>query len=235
MFIVLLGPPGAGKGTQAEHLVNRLDIPQISTGNLLREAVQRRTPLGLQAAAFIDRGELVPDAITGQLLAQRLDQPDARRGAIFDGYPRTIIQATALDAELARRGARVAVAVALDISGDVIVQRLSSRRVCARCGATYNAITNPPREADICDRCGDALVCRADDSPRVIRRRMDIYRAEAGPIEDYYASQGRLAIVAADQPTDRVTDALLATVRRTTLYQPVPPLDFTALTSLARR
>jgi adenylate kinase len=210
-------------------------VPQISTGNLLREAVHRRTPLGLQAAAYIDRGELVPDAVTGRLLAERLDQPDASQGAIFDGYPRTIAQATALDSELAFRGRRVAVALALDVAGDVIVQRLSSRRVCARCGATYNAITNPPREPDICDRCGDPLVCRADDSPTVIRRRMEIYRAEAGPIEDYYAAQGRLAIIDADQPTDRVTDALLATIRRTAVYQPVPPLDFAALTGIARR
>jgi adenylate kinase len=211
---VLLGPPGAGRGTQAERLAQRLGHAHIATGNLLREAVKRRTPVGLLAKGFLNRGELVPDDIIARLVAERLDQVDARDGAIFDGYPRTVDQAAALDDELARRGAAVDLAIELEVDADLLVQRLSSRRVCARCGSTYNMITNPPREPDLCDRCGEPLVCRADDSPSVIRRRLEIYRTEVGPLAEHYAARGLLVVTDGRHAPDEVTADILMAVRR---------------------
>jgi adenylate kinase len=188
-------------------------VVHIATGNLLRDAVQRRTSVGLMAQAFLNRGELVPDEIINRLVSERLDGLDTRGGAVFDGYPRTLAQATGLDRELRRRGGRLMLAAAIEISADVLVRRLSSRRVCLPCGATYNVISNPPREPDQCDACGEPLVCRSDDSPAVIRRRLDVYRREAGPLEDHYTKSGHLAVIDGDNPLDTVTAMLLAAVR----------------------
>jgi adenylate kinase len=228
MFIVLLGPPGAGKGTQAARLAGQLNLAHIATGNLLREAVQHGTPIGLMAQSYLDRGELVPDEVMARLVAERLDAPDARAGAIFDGYPRTLVQAVEFDRELARRRTRLTLAISVDIAADVLVRRLSSRRVCERCGATYNLISNPPIQAGLCDRCGEPLVGRSDDSPAVIRRRLDIYRAEAGPLEDYYAEGDRLAIVAGDNPPDVVTATIRSVLRGVRVPAPMPAVGLSA-------
>jgi adenylate kinase len=214
MFVVLLGPPGAGKGTQAERLAGSLMLVHLSTGALLREAVQQVTALGRLAKVSLDRGELVADEIVSRLVAERLGVPDARRGVIFDGYPRTLAQAKDLDRALGRHDEHLTAAINLTVAIEALVGRMTSRRVCARCGSTYNTITQPPLQAEVCDRCGEALVCRSDDRPSVIRRRLEIYQAQAAPLEDYYRQRGLLIEISADRPPDLVTTAMLTTVER---------------------
>lgn len=214
MFIVLLGPPGAGKGTQARQLAEALGLAHVATGNLLREAVRRREPLGLTAKVYLDRGELVPDGIMGDLIAERLDALDARAGVIFDGYPRTVAQARRLDGELARRGCRVDRVICLDVPAAAIMRRLASRRICPRCGAVYNLLTSPPLQEGLCDACGEQLGHRADDYPEVIRRRLDVYTAEERPLTRYYARRGVLAVIRGDDTPAAVAAAVLAEARR---------------------
>jgi adenylate kinase len=193
----------------------------------LRQAVRRRSSIGLLAQAYLDRGELVPDAITGQLVAERLDAPDAQAGAVFDGYPRTVAQAQDLDRELAGRGHRLTLALNLDVPTEHLVERLSSRRVCPRCGTPYNLQTTPPRQAGRCDRCGEALIRRSDDEPTVIRHRLDVYHAQASLLEDYYRQRGLLAPIDGDTTPDAVTMAMLealATATPLPLIEPTPAL-----------
>jgi adenylate kinase len=227
VFIVLLGPPGAGKWTQAERLARVLHLAHIATGDLLRQAVRRRSVTGLLAQTYLDRGELVPDTVMSRLVAERLDTLGDRAGAIFDGYPRTVAQAMELDRELAGRGHRLATVISLAVPTERIVERLSSRRICPRCGTTYNLQSTPPRQAGRCDRCGEALTRRSDDEPAVIRRRLDIYRAQAGPLEDYYRQRGLLAPVCGDTTPDAVTAAMLEAITAATpvpLVTPTPVL-----------
>lgn len=214
MFIVLLGPPGAGKGTQAGRLAETLGLAHVATGNVLREAVRRREPLGLTAEVYLDRGELVPDGIMSDLIAARLDALDACAGVIFDGYPRTVAQARRLDSELARRGSRVDRVICLGVPAAAIMRRLASRRICPRCGAVYNLLTSPPLKEGLCDACGEQLEHRADDYPEVIRRRLDVYRAEERPLTHYYARRGVLAVVRGDGTPAAVAAAVLAAARR---------------------
>lgn len=195
MRIVLLGAPGSGKGTQAKLLVEKYRIPQISTGDLLRSAVAEGTPLGLQAKAAMEAGQLVSDDIVLGIIRERLRKPDAKHGFILDGFPRNIPQAEALDKMLAELGQPLDTAVLMDVDYDSLMQRLTGRRTCENCGAVYNIYTNPPRLDDQCDRCGGTLHHRADDNEETIGNRLRVYEQLTQPLVDYYRDQGKLMMV----------------------------------------
>lgn len=191
MKLVLLGAPGAGKGTQAEIIAKKLDIPTISTGNILRAAVKNETPVGLKAKAFMDAGELVPDEVIIGVMRERMSEPDCEKGYILDGMPRTIVQAEALEAG----GIEVMLALSIEISDDEIVERMSGRRSCQDCGATFHTESAPPKAEGICDACGAKLVIRKDDEPETVRNRLAVYHRETEPLKDFYKSRGKLKTV----------------------------------------
>jgi adenylate kinase len=210
IVLVLLGVPGAGKGTQAKLLSERLHIPHISTGDLFRAAVRDGSAVGLEARRFMERGQLVPDNITINMLLERLAQPDAAGGAILDGFPRTRGQAEALDRALGDRGARVDRALLIDVPADELVRRLTSRWVCESAGHLYNLLSNPPRVAGRCDLDDSPLVQRADDRPETVRARLDQQLGALEDVVDFYRSAGLLRTVDGLQPIPAVTAALLA-------------------------
>ncbi|MGO5028089.1 adenylate kinase [Candidatus Agathobaculum pullicola] len=187
MKLILLGAPGAGKGTLASYLIEKMGIPSISTGNILREAIKNNTPLGQKAKGFMDAGQLVPDELVINLLEERIAQRDCKSGFILDGFPRTIPQAEALD-----KIAEIDCALSLEVPYEVIAKRMTGRRVCLRCGATYHIDANPPRVEGVCDICGDKLVIRSDDQPDVVKRRQETYREQTEPLKGYYEAQGKL-------------------------------------------
>ncbi len=195
MRIVLLGPPGAGKGTQARTLEGHLKVPQIASGDLLREAVRNRTPLGLQARGYMDKGSLVPDELVLGMIGERLDRPDAQNGFILDGFPRTVAQAEALAAMLAKRGVKIDKVVALTVPEAEIVKRISGRRTCRNCGAMYHVIYDPPRNIDVCNSCQGELYQREDDAEDTVRNRLAVYTSATRPLLDYYGRMGLLAEV----------------------------------------
>ncbi len=202
--VVLLGAPGAGKGTQAPLLAARLEIPVVATGDLFRAAVREGTPLGLEARRFMDAGRLVPDEITVRLLLERLARPDAADGVILDGFPRTAIQAAALDAALTARGAGVGAAVLVDVPGEELVRRMSGRWICRANGHPYHEVSSPPRVAGVCDLDGSELYQRADDQPDTIRTRMDQQLGSLREVIDHYRAAGCLRSVDGLQAIDRV-------------------------------
>ncbi len=214
MILVLLGAPGAGKGTQARVLVQALGIPHIATGDLFRAEARAGTPLGLRAKEFMERGELVPDDVTIDLLLDRLGRPDAAGGAILDGFPRTRVQAAALDDALARRGSGVDEALLIEVDDDELVSRLSARWICSADGGhVYNRITAPPRLADRCDVEGAVLVQRDDDRPETVRARLAAQLGALSEVVDYYRERGLLRLVDGQQSVDGVSQAVLAAVR----------------------
>ncbi|MDO5141671.1 MAG: adenylate kinase [Eubacteriales bacterium] len=190
MNLILLGAPGAGKGTLASYLIEKMGVPSISTGNILREAIKNDTPLGQQAKGYMDAGKLVPDQLVIDMLKERIARRDCKSGFILDGFPRTIPQAEALD-EIAE----IDCALLLDVPYEVIEKRMTGRRVCLRCGATYHVEANPPRVQGICDICGDKLVVRSDDEPEVVKRRHETYREQTEPLVGYYQAQGKLKTI----------------------------------------
>lgn len=194
--VVLLGPPGAGKGTLASRLAQEFGFLHVSTGDMLREEVARGTPLGQLARGYMSRGELVPDEVILSMVRQRVD---AQKGVLFDGFPRTVAQAEGLE-----RFTTVDVVVFLEVERDEVVRRLSSRRVCKDCGAVYNLITQPPHQPGKCDRCGGELIQREDDKPEVVARRFEVYMKDSAPLVDYYAKKGILRRVRADRSPDEV-------------------------------
>lgn len=203
---ILLGPPGAGKGTQSARLIETLEIPQISTGDLLRAARRAGTPLGVQAQSFMDAGKLVPDELVLSLVEERLAAADAQRGYILDGFPRNISQAEALDV----RGVVVERVVNIAVPFPELVERLAGRRVCQQCGATYHAVTQPPRAEGVCDRCGGVVGQRKDDTREVVESRLRVYAQETAPLIDFYRSRGVLRDVNGVGATDDVFGAVLA-------------------------
>lgn len=198
MNIVLLGAPGAGKGTQAQKLVADYGVAHISTGDLLRNAVKAQSELGKQAKSYMDAGQLVPDSLVIDLVKERLAEPDAQKGWILDGFPRNTAQAEVLDSELAKMGVALDGALLVDVAFDVIVKRLSSRRTCRSCGYTAGP------ETEVCPRCGGEMYQRDDDKPETIQKRLDTYQSQTAPLIDYYEKQGKLLKVDGDRPVDEV-------------------------------
>ena len=207
MNLILLGAPGAGKGTQADLLVKKLSIPAISTGNMLREAMKLGTPLGEQVRQIMDSGMLVPDNTVLDLVSRRIEREDCKNGFILDGVPRTLSQAEALDAA----GIQIDHVISIEIDDSVIEDRMTGRRVCPNCGASYHVVNNRPITEGICDNCGTELVIRKDDAPETVRDRLQVYHARTEVLKDYYAKQGKLRIVQGDQSmTDTNRDILEA-------------------------
>lgn len=206
--VVLLGAPGAGKGTQAPLLAARLGVPVVATGDLFRSAVRDGTPLGMEARRFMDAGQLVPDDITVRLLLDRLSRPDAAAGVILDGFPRTGVQAAALDGALADRGGRVGAAVLVDVPADELIRRMSGRWICRAAGHPYHEVSSPPRVAGVCDLDGSELYQRADDRPETIRKRMDQQLGALDEVIAHYRGSGVLRTVPGLQGIPEVADAI---------------------------
>ena len=192
MKLILLGAPGAGKGTQADILSRRLNIPTISTGNMLRAAISNGSAVDLEAKSYMDKGALVPDSVIIGIVKERLAESDCANGFILDGMPRTIPQAEALR----DNGISFDAVVSLEISDDEIVERMSGRRVCPKCGATFHVVSHPPKQEGICDVCGDKLIIRPDDAPETVRARLDVYHQQTEPLKKFYAEMGNLRSVA---------------------------------------
>ena len=200
MKLILLGAPGAGKGTQADILSQRLNIPTISTGNILRAAVKNGTPVGLKAKEYMDAGKLVPDEVIIGIVVERLAEPDCANGYILDGVPRTIAQAEALE----EKGIHFDTVLSIEISDEEIVERMGGRRACTACGATYHVVSAPPKAEGKCGKCGAALVLRDDDKPETVKNRLAVYHTETEPLKDFYAKRGNLKSVD-NQPTIEAT------------------------------
>ena len=198
MNLILLGAPGAGKGTQAEMLVEKLQIPSISTGNMLREAIANGTALGKQVKQYMDEGRLVPDELVLGIVAERTAQSDCQKGFILDGVPRTLVQAETLD----KMGVRIDHVVSIEIDDAVIEGRMTGRRVCTKCGASYHIVAHPTKTEGICDLCGGAVATRKDDAPETVRHRLEVYHASTEVLKDYYAKQNKLRLVDGSKPIE---------------------------------
>lgn len=192
MKIIMLGVPGAGKGTQAEKIAKHYDIPHISTGDIFRANISRGTELGKKAKEYMDQGQLVPDDLTCDLVVDRISQPDARNGYVLDGFPRTIPQAEALTSALNHRNEKIDYAVSVEVPDEDIIVRMSGRRVCSGCGATYHILHQPPRQEGVCDKCGEKLMIRDDDKPDTVKKRLLVYHEQTSPLIDYYSTRNVL-------------------------------------------
>ena len=209
MKIVMLGAPGAGKGTQAKMIAAKYQIPHISTGDIFRANIKNGTELGKKAKQYMDQGALVPDELTCDLVMDRIQQDDCKNGFVLDGFPRTIPQAEALDAALGKINEKMDYAIDVDVPDENIVNRMSGRRACLNCGATYHLISIPPKVEGICDRCGSEIVLREDDKPETVQKRLKVYHEQTQPLIDYYKNQGILKSVDGTQPMDEVFKAIV--------------------------
>ncbi len=210
MKLILLGAPGAGKGTQAEILCKELNIPTISTGNILRAAIKNGTPTGLKAKSYMDAGQLVPDEVIIGIVTERLAEADCAGGYILDGVPRTIAQAEALE----QGGIQFDAVVSIEISDETIMERMSGRRVCESCGASYHLVAVPPKTPGVCDSCGGKLVQRKDDAPETVKARLEVYHKETEPLKDFYAQRGLLKSVENQPTVAETTQAILRALGR---------------------
>jgi adenylate kinase len=211
-FIVLLGPPASGKGTQAARLRETLNLPHVASGDLFRENLKNKTELGLQAKVYIDRGELVPDDVTIAMVLERLNRADCADGALLDGFPRTIAQAEALDQALAAQGHKISLVPHIAVPDDVLIERVSGRRLCHVCGELYHLRFSPPKQQGVCDEDSGELYQREDDKPKTARKRLKVYWEQTSPLIDYYHRQGVLVEINGDQSIDAVEADLRAAV-----------------------
>ncbi len=209
MKLILLGAPGAGKGTQAAELEKEYNIPSISTGQIIRDAIAAETALGNEVKAYIDRGELVPDSIVVEMVKERVKHDDCKNGYILDGFPRTISQAETME----KLPILVDCALEIDVDENIIVDRLSGRRVCSSCGATYHITGNPSKEEGVCDKCSGALIIRDDDVPDVIRHRLEVYNEQTKPLKDFYEARGKLITVKGQDNVEDTTEAILKALK----------------------
>ena len=208
MKIIMLGAPGAGKGTQAKLMADKYEIPHISTGDIFRANIKEGTELGKKAKTYMDQGLLVPDELTVDLVIDRLSQDDCKKGYILDGFPRTIPQAEALDAALAKRGEKMDFAIDVDVPDENIISRMSGRRSCTGCGATYHIVYNPSKKGDVCEVCGETLILRDDDKPETVQKRLIVYHDQTQPLIDYYTGQNILKTVDGTQDMNDVFAAI---------------------------
>lgn len=209
MKIIMLGAPGAGKGTQAKQIADKYSIPHISTGDIFRANLKAGTELGKKAKEYMDQGLLVPDELTCDLVMDRIAQDDCKNGFVLDGFPRTIPQAEALDAALAKINQKMDYAIDVDVPDDNIINRMSGRRACLNCGATYHIVSIPTKQEGICDRCGNQVVLRDDDQPETVKKRLNVYHEQTQPLIDYYQKQGILKSVDGTQPMESVFGAIV--------------------------
>jgi len=212
MNIILLGPPGGGKGTQARFITEKFGIPQISTGDMLRDAVTNKTDLGLKAKEYMDAGKLVPDDLVIQIVEERLKRDDCKDGFILDGFPRTLLQAEALDKILTRMSKKIDYVINIDVPAEDIVKRLTSRRICKKCGNIYNLLSNPPKIDGKCDICGGELYQREDDKEETVRRRLQVYKEDTEPLIMYYKSKGVLKTIDGRKDIDDVKNLIERTI-----------------------
>ncbi|GIO15317.1 adenylate kinase [Cohnella xylanilytica] len=205
MNILFMGPPGAGKGTQAERIVEQFGVPHISTGDAFRLAMKENTPLGQKAKEYVDQGLLVPDEVTNGIVRDRLSLPDCEAGFLLDGFPRTLAQAEALDAMLADMGRKIDHVINLKVDRSLLLARLTGRRICKSCGSTYHVLFNPPKQEAVCDKCGGELYQRSDDTEEKVGTRLDEYTSKTAPLLEYYGNKGLLREVDGEKDIDAVT------------------------------
>ena len=210
MKIIMLGAPGAGKGTQAKMIADKYGVPHVSTGDIFRANIKNGTELGMEAKKYMDQGLLVPDELTVKILLDRVSQPDCKNGYVLDGFPRTIPQAEVLDKALAELGESIDYAIDVDVPDENIVKRMSGRRACVSCGATYHVVHVPPKKEGICDRCGSELILRDDDKPETVKNRLDVYHKQTQPLIDFYTTKGVLKTVDGTVDMQDVFKALVA-------------------------
>ena len=209
MKIIMLGAPGAGKGTQAKKIADKYQVPHISTGDIFRANIKNGTELGMKAKTYMDQGLLVPDELVVDLVVDRLGQEDCANGCVLDGFPRTIPQAESLDAALAAKGEAIDYAIDVDVPDENIINRMSGRRACVACGATYHIVHIPTKVEGVCDRCGESLILRDDDKPETVKKRLDVYHAQTQPLIDYYTSKNVLKSVDGTQDMEAVFQAFV--------------------------
>jgi adenylate kinase len=209
VYIILLGAPGAGKGTQAVMLVEKLKLVQVASGDLFRKALAQQTDLGKKAKAYMEKGQLVPDEITIQMVLERLAEPDVKNGAILDGFPRNLDQARALDKALSKQSRAIDKVINIKVSEEEVLRRLGGRWICRDCQAPYNEVDSPPKVKGKCDRCGGELYQRADDNPTTIKKRLDVYSKETSPLIDYYKKAGKLIEVISEGGPEAVNKKIM--------------------------